>query len=408
MSFVTDYIINGAPQGAVAEAMSGVRFDPGLMRPYYDAKGRPSVTVNTGRMVTRKDDKGQPVVNKRGEPILFPEYRQELIANLVARGVQSPVFNSTTLRRDEWMMIDTAVIRASRDRLRAWADLSQANTFGGFNGMSKLGLVRESMTDPGQAVVDMDGMTPGQADGPLFTPDILPLPITHADFWLSSRRLAESRNTGTPLDTTLAEACGRRVAEAVEKMTIGKTDLSSLVVGTSSEFTRRGVYGYITHPDRITKTDLTTPTGSNPDDVLQDVLEMRQLAYAQKFFGPFMLYHSTDYDTYLDNDYYDITTSGAVAPTQTLRERIKKIEGITDVRRLDLLDNTFTLILVQMTSDVCRAVNGMDITTLQWESHGGMRINFKVMAIQVPDIRAQYVGTSTSTRKVGIVHATTG
>jgi hypothetical protein len=50
----------------------------------------------------------------------------------------------------------------------------------------------------------------------------------------------------------------------------------------------------------------------------------------------------------------------------------------------------------------------MDITTLQWESHGGMRINFKVMAIQVPDIRAQYVGTSTSTRKVGIVHATTG
>jgi hypothetical protein len=121
-----------------------------------------------------------------------------------------------------------------------------------------------------------------------------------------------------------------------------------------------------------------------------------------------MLYHSTDYDTYLDNDYYDITTSGAVAPTQTLRERIKKIEGITDVRRLDLLDNTFTLILVQMTSDVCRAVNGMDITTLQWESHGGMRINFKVMAIQVPDIRAQYVGTSTSTRKVGIVHATTG
>jgi len=57
--------------------------------------------------------------------------------------------------------------------------------------------------------------------------------------------------------------------------------------------------------------------------------------------------------------------------------------------------------MVQMTSDVARAINGMPITTVQWESAGGMRLNFKVMAIQVPQIRSDYDGNS------GICHATT-
>jgi hypothetical protein len=50
------------------------------------------------------------------------------------------------------------------------------------------------------------------------------------------------------------------------------------------------------------------------------------------------------------------------------------------------------MVMVQMTPDVARAVNGMDITTVQWESQGGMRLNFKVMCIQVPQLRADYYG----------------
>jgi len=43
----------------------------------------------------------------------------------------------------------------------------------------------------------------------------------------------------------------------------------------------------------------------------------------------------------------------------------------------------------------------MPITTVQWESQGGMRLNFKVMAIQVPQLRADYSSQS------GIAHGTT-
>jgi hypothetical protein len=167
------------------------------------------------------------------------------------------------------------------------------------------------------------------------------------------------------------------------------------------------VFGYTNFSPRITKTDLTAPTGSNPASTLADVLAMRDLLYAKNFFGPFMLYHSNDWDKYMDNDYYALATSGMVAPTQTLRNRIRAIEGISDVRRLDFWPGTgasgtgtFQLLMVQMTPDVARAVVGLDFTTIQWESVGGMRKNFKVMCINVPQIRADALG------QCGICHAT--
>ena len=376
--------------GGVANQLAGCRYDPGLLRPYKDARGRKCVTVNTGR--TEFDKETQEYK---------PVYENRLISDLVREGVESPVFNATSLRKDEWIMLDRVVLKATRQRLRAWADLAAANTFGGFDGMSKMILEHEAMTDPGDAIVDMDGITEGRTDNPKFQLEGLPLPIIHSDFWFTSRRLAVSRNSGTPLDSTMAEAAGRRVAEMIEKITIGVTDLSAFVGGADPAPYGQtpGIYGYTTHPLRI-QTTMTTPTGTNPNVILADVLAMRDLAYAQNFYGPFMLYHSNDWDAYLDNDYY--VTSGT--PSVTLRNRLRMIEGINDVRRLDFFNDTLTMLLVQMTGDVCRAVNGMDIRTVQWPSVGGMRLNFKVMCINVPQIRGSYVGQS-ETQVAGIVHA---
>lgn len=378
-----DFVLNGQGHGAVGEQLAGCRFDPGLLRPYIDSRGQRCVTVNTGR----SDGQGRPVYEKR------------LVSDLINNGVSSPVFNATSLRKDEWLMLDGAVIRAARQRLRAWEDLSRANTFGGFNGMSKTILEHETMSDPGEAIVDMDGLTEGRMDQPKFQLEGLPLPITHSDFWFSSRRLAVSRNTGTPLDTTMAEAAGRRVAEMIEKTLIGVETGLTYGNSTANGYGRAStVYGYTNFPDRVTKTDLTTPTGSNPEAVVQDILEMRDLMYAQNFYGPFMLYHSTGYDIFLDNDYF---RTGGTSINQTLRQRVEAIDGISGVRRLDFLTSGYVLIMVQMTSDVARAVNGMDITTVQWESVGGMRINFKVLCIQVPQLRSDFNGNC------GILHATT-
>lgn len=389
----TDFILNGAGHGAVGEGLmstghGAVRFDTGLLRPYIDEKGRRCADINTGQVT---------INSKTGRP--EPVKEKWLISDLQRRGIDSPVFNATALRKDEWIEWDRVVIRSARQRLRAWADLAAANSFGGFNGMAKLSLEYEASSDPGEAIVDFEGITPGRNDSPLFKLRSIPLPITHSDFWFSARRLAVSRNSGTPLDTTMAEAAGRRVAEMIEKTLIG---VETGVTGTSLDSRYDGsnkVYGYTNFPSRITKTDLTAPTGSNPEAIKQDVIEMREALYAAGFYGPFMLYHTPAYDAVFDDDYY---RTGGTSVTRTLRERIASIDGVAGIRRLDFwTGSTYQMVMVQMTSDVARAIIGMPLTTVQWETKGGMQINWKVMTIQVPQLRADYAGNC------GILHATT-
>ncbi len=398
----------GGYRGGIADQIVDNNFAL-MRRPYIDANDDPCVSIYTGRYTTNKGVR-TPMIEKRR------------VADLVSNGEMMPTTNATSLRKEEWLELDKVVLRAARYRLRAWADLAQMNTFGGFNGMAKLILEHETMSDPGEAIVDMDGLTDGRTDSPLFQLEGLPLPIIHCDFWFDARRLAVSRNSGTPLDTAMGEAGGRRIGEKVEKLTIGN-NTGTTYGGNSTQVGGYGrtskIYGYTTFSNRLTKTNATSPTASGwkPETTQRDINASLLRLRNNKFYGPFMLYTSTDWDTYLDGDYYALATSGMAAPTQTLRQRIKQIDGVQDVRRLDFLfaDETdqsqggpgredlvgggggtfgwpFTMLFVQMTPDVARAVNGMDITTIQWEAVGGLRLNFKIMAIQVPQIRADYYG----------------
>lgn len=410
----------GVMQGTITDnsfdRLAYVR-DPGLLRPYIEDspepmfdryRGRPCVTINSG---FRHD----------GTPI----YRQYLISELQARGVNSPVFNATSLRKLQWVKLDQELVREARFRLKAFQDLRDANSYGGFNGMGTMRLEYEKINDVGEAVVDMDGVTAGRASNPQFQLEGLPLPITHMDFHYTARQMAVSKNNGGQgFDSITGEMSGRRVAESIERQTIGvETGISQGGTGELSgggAYSRTSsIYGYLNFPQRLTKTNLYKPTGVGragtgwvPLDTVKDVLAMLDSLYLNKFYGPFMLYHGNDWTQYMDADY--ILTGGNVA-TQTLRERLKKIEGIQDVRRLDFLTasaltqasdvagptsaNPWTLILVQMTKDVARAVIGLDLTTVQWEEVGGMMLKFKVMAIMVPQLRDTYAGNC------GILHA---
>jgi hypothetical protein len=414
---VTGNVFRGGGFGSPL-ANGGIYDDPGMKRPYRDNRGIPCVNIAVGRRFTE----GREVVDRRKVPI----------ANLQSRGINLPVWNYTALRKEEWDELDRVVLRAARLRLRFWADLAAANSYGGFNGMGKMILEHETMSDPGEAIVDMSGITEGRTDAPLFQLQGLPLPITHSDFWFDSRRLAISRNSGTPLDTTMGEAAGRRVAESVEKVSIG-VDTGITYGGNTTQQGGYGrassVYGLINFPPRLTKTNGYKPTGVGrsgtgwvPLDTLKDILAAIDQLRLNKFYGPFMIYTSNDWDQYLDSDYFLTTATGTVGglSTATLRNRLRMIDGVTDVRRLDFLAataittqgssaypynidpaqiltaNPFTMILIQLTPEVARAVNGQDITTVQWETKGGMQLNFKVFCIQVPQLRSDFYGNCLS------------
>jgi hypothetical protein len=390
---LTDFVLDGQPHGDVASQLAEIGYNSGVYRPYIDANGNRCVDVNVGMQYD--PTKGRMVSTI--EKMTFNEARR--------RGFSAPtldnVSNATVLRKDEWITFDTKVLKATRQRLRAWSDLAANNTFT-VNGMASEVMEWETMNDPGEARVDMETTTEGRVDVPAFQLEGIPLPITQSDFWFSERKLAISRSKGQPLNTLMAEVAGRRVAERIEKFTLGVG--TSFTFGTSTNRLRAPtIYGYTSHPDRNTKV-VSTPTGSNSATTVSEVLAMRSVLYADGFFGPFVVYNGTDWDQFLDDDHFRLVTQGAAAPITTLRERLMRIRDIADVRRADYLSptetgGTFDLIMVSLSNaEVARAVIGMPLRTVQWPTQGGMRLNFKVMTIMVPQIRSDFNGNS------GIMH----
>ena len=384
----TDFVENGQAHGAVANTLLGLRYEPGLLRPWVDRKGQTCFTVNVGKKYTE----GQDVP-------LYKSYTREALEK---RGVYSPVANAISMTKDAWIELDRAIVKTARLRLFAYADLAAYSSRSVGNAMGKTTFEYQAMNDPGEAVVDMDAMTDGRTDRPLFNLKSVPLPITHSDFYFSERELAVSRSGGMPLDSTMAEAAGRRVAEMIERTTIGTETGATFGPNSTSDTrytnTASKVYGYTNFPQRTTYTTLTTPTGSNPDAIVTNILAMIEVLNTNAYFGPFILYHSTPYSQYLAADYF---RTGGTSANTTVINRVMQIPGIAKVQRLDYLTSGYQMILAQMGSDVAQAIDGMGITTVMWPSQGGMRTNFKVMAIQVPLLKSQYSGTT------GIIHATT-
>jgi len=356
MSSNLDYILNGCASGDVADRLMACNWDVNCLRPFVGNNGKIYITINDNGKL-----RAIPVTN-----------------------------TAATLRLDEWKTLDAAIIKASRQRLKAVADVRAAGlTYTIPNGFGKTVFQTEKMSDIEGAQLSMDGLRESKNERPLFDVTNLPLPIIHKDFSFSARQIAESRNGGSPLDTNMAEQAGRKVAEEAEKMLLGVSDFNLYKYGGGT------IYG-LTNFDQRNQVTITAPTASGwtPRTTLLDVLNLRQTAQDDLFYGPYMLYCSSAWDEYLDDDF------NANYPNVTLRNRLAQIDNISGVRTLDYLTG-YTMLLVQMTSDVVREVIGMELTTVQWESNGGLLKHFKVMMIMVPQVRADY------NDHCGLVHGAT-
>lgn len=360
MTVKIDFIHNGRTSGDVADLLMESGGDVRVLRPWVGNDGRSYITANSGR------------VDRKGKPILEAKLTD----------------NAATLRKDEWVRLDTVLLNAKRLRLRAYSDLRAASTYGGFDGFSTLMLEHELVDDIGEAHVDFDGLTEGTGSTPNFALEGLPLPIIHAPFHFSARKLAVSRKQGTPLSTVQAERSTRRVMETVERMTIGTLLTRSYNPENYAEYVRSPrVYGYGNHPDRMTDT-ITAPTapGWTPSTLVTEILDIISALQDDGFDGPFMVYHGKGWTKHMGEDYSDAKGDN------TLRERLRDIEEVQDVRKLNYMGSDYRILVVQMTEDVAQAVNGMEFSMIQWDTKGGMQKNFRVMGIQVPRIRSDING----------------
>lgn len=351
-----DYITKNKTQGEVANELMSNGLNPNAMRPFVGKDGKSYITVHKGGSKT--DPKNWGVIN---------------------------VNTGATLRREEWKQLDEAIVQPARSRLNGIQDLINRGLVHNLNeAMGTTILESHEVSDAFTAELTMDAITRSKGDRVNYSHNYLPIPIIHVDYEINQRTLIASRKMGNSLDTTSAERAARAVSQKLENL---------LFTNTSYAFGGGTIYSYLSHPDRLTSADTHFDTDS-AGGILDTVKGWKQDLIDAKFFGPYVLYLPTRYETTLDDDY---DTSGQ--STQTIRERLMKLGNIEAIKIVDTLPETAAL-MVNMTSDTVRLVRGMDIQNIQWATEGGMSNKFKVMTIQVPQIRSDYNDAC------GVLHAT--
>lgn len=289
-----------------------------------------------------------------------------------------------TLRKDEWIQLDNVLLEVARQRLRLVRDLMERNlTYNLTRALGKTRVEWESVSDMTDAEISMSGLKQSQDDRPNFELIGMPIPIIHKAFSINIRALEASRERGEALDTTSLALASRLVVEKIEEL---------FANGGYSVGTNGTIYGYTNAPNRNTGsvTASWALAATSGENIVSDAIEMVGVAHADYMFGPYGMYvPALAYVNFAD-DY-------KAESDRTILERLNAIPSIESIAPSDNFTAS-NVVLVQFTRDVIDMVNGFQPTVVQWDEEGGMKMNFKVMAIMLP--RPKY----DQELKSGIVH----
>lgn len=278
------------------------------------------------------------------------------------------------LRYDEWKDVDTAIIEAAQARMVAIADLRSRGLEYNLGSIGVTVSLWQTQGELTEADISMDTLTRGEKDRPEYNQQSVPVPIVHKDFGFSLRTLEASRRNGAGLDVTTAALAGQVVAETSEKM---------MFLGANISVEGSKVYGYTTHPSRITvdmsPTWSTTATGAQ---IAGDFAEALSALRENKKYGPYVVYVAANLETKLDADFNPGTSD-----TRTIRARLLEYNRVEKIEVADFLADD-NVVIVQMTRDVVDLAIAMDLSTVQWQLMGGMGEEFRTMAVWVPRIKA--------------------
>lgn len=299
---------------------------------------------------------------------------------LATHGDPNSLRTGSVLQRDQWKVLDTAVIKAFRSRIPGVSDLmSRGLRHDPGTGLASTILEGSKQTDMDEAAVAMDPRVGVDNDTVQSVADYLPLPVVYKGFRLGVRQLAISRLKGfTGLDVSNGEAAGRSVSETLEGL---------LFNGWDTKFGGQSLYGYLNFPSVNTYAlpmawDNALITG---ELILTDILEMIQACYDARRFGPYMCYIPQNYERPLGNDF-------KAASDKSLRSRLLEASGLLDIKVSNALTGKEKIVLAEMDTETVRMIEAVPVTTVQWDSLGGMQSDFLVMTVNTPQIRADAQG----------------
>lgn len=175
---------------------------------------------------------------------------------------------------------------------------------------------------------------------------------------------------------------------------INETAEDAAINNPGVSFNNITMYGLFDAPNANTQ----AYSGSNPawdhasktgEEILDDYFAMRAKAYADKHYGPFVLFHETNYQTPLDKPYSDSVTTNYNA---TVREMLLKNNELLDIRVADQFADDRTA-LVEMSESTCGIYTGQDPTWIAFPTRRFVH-EFLALACWVPYFRDDYDGGS--------------
>lgn len=298
---------------------------------------------------------------------------------------------NSTLRKDEWEMLDRAVIKAARYPLKGVADLKSMGLVKPINSLGVLVSQWNTLSEVTPAKVGMVVTETGQRDLADTTLAGVPIPVVWKEFNVESRMLEASRLGGESLDTTNAIEASRVVSEKLEDM---------LFNGSTVVMNGNALYGYRTHPQRNTSAASAFTGGGDFGTIANIVPTFAgaiQALQADRHYGPYKAYVSEVQYNQMANVFFDDGSS------ETPLQRVLRLSGgiIQSVESVpaDVLPAE-NIIVAQMTEDVIDWAETMETTMVEWVSGNGMTTHFCVMAVAAPRVKSKYDGKS------GILHIT--
>ena len=279
------------------------------------------------------------------------------------------------LRKEEWQQLDETLVGVARQRLIGINDLISRGLSFNLGGLGVLLSQYEQLGDMTAANVDYAGVTDGEKDAVTFTLVSVPVPIIHKDFSINIRRLEASRgpnSIGAPIDRTQVETASQKVTEQMEEILFNGTTIGSIQSGGGST-TQNSLFGYTTQTNINTQAGGDWGTATNPQT---DIIAGLGVLEGDSYFGPYVVYAATTQYGQLRNFFTD--GSG-----DQIFDRIARIQGVEAVRPGDRLA-AGNGVIVTMRRDVVDLAIGQDLTVVEWETKGGMMVNFKVLTAIAP------------------------
>jgi len=319
---------------------------PGLMRPYFNARGESVVNIGTRE-------------------------------NPLERMVQNAM-----LRHEEWEQIDAAVLDVIRLPNIALNDFLRLGLTQPLDGLGVTVSIYDQLGDMTAATLSMNGEVLGEKDRVPITSVSIPVPLIFKDFQIPLRTLEASRRGARvdpiPMDTTLATVATRKVQDAVDDLIFnGDTKM----LGSAGP-----IYGLTNKPQRVNTTAATAgggdfgTAGNAYKTINGAITKMNSLG----FNGPFGFYLSTTQYGQINQ----LLTNTAVSEMSAI---VTQIPGLSFIKHsTKLLDGVG--ILFQLTKDVADIAIARDVTTVNWESLGGFLLDFRIYTALTVRVKHDFNG----------------